>query len=354
MVEADDAVYAMTHLWWHEDRTPESTRSATTRPPSSGGRARVLAAADVVIPGTGRRSGRDARRSPRRSARLGRAVREDVEPDVVDRRLGSRLGDRVDERVALVGGGSRSRWAPRMTVRRYVAQRLAGLDRRRLVVEPGPTSMKPAASSRRVVVLRRRERPRPEPAVAHLGEHAWTAAMLPAPPHCATSRPPGPQDRGQVPEQRLVVRHPVERRRRQDRVDARVADRQRRSQVRDHVAHAVAEPGEPLAGRLDHRGRPVERHDPAARQALDQPLRDPARAAAGVEHRLVAPQRQPVQHVGAPAGHRVRDAVVGRARPSPSACPSRDQPPARRTRRRRRARRQARARPRRARAARTR
>ena len=23
VVEADDAVYAMTHLWWHEDRTPE-------------------------------------------------------------------------------------------------------------------------------------------------------------------------------------------------------------------------------------------------------------------------------------------------------------------------------------------
>jgi glyoxylase-like metal-dependent hydrolase (beta-lactamase superfamily II) len=52
IVEADDAVYAMTHLWWREDRTPEVDPigdQAFIEP----NRARVLAAADVVIPGHG-------------------------------------------------------------------------------------------------------------------------------------------------------------------------------------------------------------------------------------------------------------------------------------------------------------
>ena len=45
--------------------------------------------------------------------------------------------------------------------------------------------------------------------------------MLPAPPHCATSRPPGRSDAGEVAEQRVVVGDPVERRGREDRVDRR-------------------------------------------------------------------------------------------------------------------------------------
>jgi glyoxylase-like metal-dependent hydrolase (beta-lactamase superfamily II) len=52
VVEADDAVYAMTHLWWREDRTPEMDPigdQAFIEP----NRARVLAAADIVIPGHG-------------------------------------------------------------------------------------------------------------------------------------------------------------------------------------------------------------------------------------------------------------------------------------------------------------
>ncbi len=52
VVEADDAVYAMTHLWWREDRTPEVDPigdQAFIEP----NRARVLAAADIVIPGHG-------------------------------------------------------------------------------------------------------------------------------------------------------------------------------------------------------------------------------------------------------------------------------------------------------------
>ncbi len=53
IVEADDAVYAMTHLWWHSDRTPEIDPFASDQEALERGRARVLAAADIVIPGHG-------------------------------------------------------------------------------------------------------------------------------------------------------------------------------------------------------------------------------------------------------------------------------------------------------------
>ena len=54
IVEADDAVYALTHLWWREDRTPQVDPLATDQQAIERHRARVLAVADVVIPGHGR------------------------------------------------------------------------------------------------------------------------------------------------------------------------------------------------------------------------------------------------------------------------------------------------------------
>ncbi len=53
VVEAEDGVYAMTHLWWKEDRTPEVDPLASDQAAIEVGRARVLAFADVVIPGHG-------------------------------------------------------------------------------------------------------------------------------------------------------------------------------------------------------------------------------------------------------------------------------------------------------------
>jgi glyoxylase-like metal-dependent hydrolase (beta-lactamase superfamily II) len=53
LVEADDAVYAMTHLWWREDRTPEEDPLGADQAQIEAGRIRVLAAADIVIPGHG-------------------------------------------------------------------------------------------------------------------------------------------------------------------------------------------------------------------------------------------------------------------------------------------------------------
>ena len=53
IVKADDATYAMTHLWWKEDRTPEIDPLGDDQAAIEVGRARVLAAVDVVIPGHG-------------------------------------------------------------------------------------------------------------------------------------------------------------------------------------------------------------------------------------------------------------------------------------------------------------
>jgi len=54
VVEADDAVYAMTHLWWREDRSPVVDPLAWDQGAIERHRVRVLDAADIIIPGHGR------------------------------------------------------------------------------------------------------------------------------------------------------------------------------------------------------------------------------------------------------------------------------------------------------------
>ncbi len=53
IVEADDATYALTHLWWLGDRTPVIDPLAWDQAALDLGRERVLAAVDTVIPGHG-------------------------------------------------------------------------------------------------------------------------------------------------------------------------------------------------------------------------------------------------------------------------------------------------------------
>ena len=53
IVHADDAVYALTHLWWRQDRTPDIDPYAPDQAVLETQRARVLAVADIVIPGHG-------------------------------------------------------------------------------------------------------------------------------------------------------------------------------------------------------------------------------------------------------------------------------------------------------------
>jgi glyoxylase-like metal-dependent hydrolase (beta-lactamase superfamily II) len=60
IVEADDGTYAMTHAWWRADRTPEVDPFAPDQGILQTSRARILAGADIVIPGHGQpfRTGR--------------------------------------------------------------------------------------------------------------------------------------------------------------------------------------------------------------------------------------------------------------------------------------------------------
>ncbi len=53
IVRADDATYALTHLWWRSDRTPDIDPLAWDQAALERGRERVLAVADIVIPGHG-------------------------------------------------------------------------------------------------------------------------------------------------------------------------------------------------------------------------------------------------------------------------------------------------------------
>ena len=53
VITADDGVYALTHLWWRADRTPAIDPFAPDQAVLDAQRERVLAVADIVIPGHG-------------------------------------------------------------------------------------------------------------------------------------------------------------------------------------------------------------------------------------------------------------------------------------------------------------
>lgn len=53
IVRADDGVHALTHLWWHTDRTPEIDPLGWDQAAIVRHRERVLAVADFVTPGHG-------------------------------------------------------------------------------------------------------------------------------------------------------------------------------------------------------------------------------------------------------------------------------------------------------------
>ena len=162
-------------------------------------------------------------------------------------------------------------------------------------------SVKPAASRRRAGLLGRGEGPRPGPPVAGRREHREHAADVPGAAALRHEPAAGPHDAGEVREQRVVVGDPVERRRRQDRVDRRVGQRQRAPQVRDRVGHPIAERRQP------RRARP--RPSTATHRARSRARRGGARPAAPSRVRSRSRRR---------ARSRRRGAGAGRGRSSPS------------------------------------
>jgi glyoxylase-like metal-dependent hydrolase (beta-lactamase superfamily II) len=53
MIETADGVVACTHAWWHADRTPETDPLADDQAALEASRRRILAEADIVVPGHG-------------------------------------------------------------------------------------------------------------------------------------------------------------------------------------------------------------------------------------------------------------------------------------------------------------
>jgi len=53
VIDAEDGTYALTHLWWRTDRTPDVDPFAPSQEILETQRQRVLAVADIVIPGHG-------------------------------------------------------------------------------------------------------------------------------------------------------------------------------------------------------------------------------------------------------------------------------------------------------------
>lgn len=102
-----------------------------------------------------------------------------------------------------------------------------------------------------------------------------------------------------------MVGDPVERRGREDRVHR--VDTDRLEEVADEERDAVPEAAESLARPVDHRGRAVERDDVSVGETLDERLRYPSRAAAGVRDGLVTAQVEAVEHRESPPELRIGD-----------------------------------------------
>ena len=130
-----------------------------------------------------------------------------------------------------------------------------------------------------------------------------TAAMLPAPPQSTTSCPPGRSTAARW-------RKSASWSRTQWNVEVETiastgcaASGKRLAEVGVHERHARVA-GEALARRFQHPRRAVERDHAPMRQPLQQRRGHLAGAAAGVEHGLVAAQRQPRDRVVAALVHR--------------------------------------------------
>ena len=131
--------------------------------------------------------------------------------------------------------------------------------------------------------------------------------MLPTPPHCATSRPPGLIASWSRCEQRVVVVDPVKRRVREDDDRPARAARARRGPDTSTSRGRRAPPARARPSTARRRRRTRGR----AGTQLGEPRGHPARAAAGVEHHLVAAQLEPLELLERPPELRIGDAVVG-------------------------------------------
>ncbi len=137
-------------------------------------------------------------------------------------------------------------------MRRYVSNGSPGSNRVGSSVSQHSMSTKPAASSRRVVAMTVSKWAGPSQPSPIVARTRWIEAMLPTPPHCATSQPPGRMTaarfRNSASWSGTQWKVAVERT-----ASTVAVDRQGQTQVGDDVLDAIAEPGQALARGLDHR-----------------------------------------------------------------------------------------------------
>ena len=148
--------------------------------------------------------------------------------------------------------GRRSGGMPRTALRARTASARAGARSGRPRSRPpraGPSSPRASRSGRLRASRRRSSR-----------GLAWIVAMLPAPPHWATSRPPGRRTaarfRNRASWSGTQWNVAVDR---MASASAPPGSRNGLPEVGDEVGDPLAEPVEPATGLLDHRGRAVER-----------------------------------------------------------------------------------------------
>ena len=164
-----------------------------------------------------------------------------------------------------------------------------------------------------VVAGRRRTRGRSPPSCSAQGSAAATAAicrmtsaMLPSPPHWATSRPPSAGRRAQRRRKSAswsAIQWKVA-------VERTASTCSPPSVQHDEVRHAcVRVPAGGAASRAPSR-RSVDGDHAAVREALEELLGDPPGPAAGIEDRLVAAQLEPVEDLAPQRLDRRRDPVV--------------------------------------------
>ena len=234
---------------------------------------------------------------------------EDVQPHVVRaHRLVELRQHGVDERRRAPRPAG-ARGASRGSRSSKYSRGSGGLDRPRL--QPGPdvdearrASAAPS-SARGVAKFHGPAQPR-KAGWSTASIAACTLAMFPAPPHWATSRPPGRSAACRRANRRswsaIQWKVAVERIASNGSVDLEL------DQVDGERLDPVAEP---LARLLDHRRAAVDGDHRAVRDAREQLLGDAAGAAAGVEHALVPAEVEAVDDVPRHRELRVGHPVVG-------------------------------------------
>ena len=193
---------------------------------------------------------------------------------------------------------------------RYGSRSSCGIELGGLVVEPrldvGRSRPPPVASASSSAVAKCFPPSKSSPSSRR--RSASIDEMLPAPPHCAASCPPGRRTDARFANSDVVIDDPVERRRRQDRVDRRRRRGSARRGRRPRV-HSTRSPNERERVRAcstialePSTATPVRGAAAPADRSVTRPVPQPASM-----HAFVALELEPIDDHAAPAGLRRRE-----------------------------------------------